>query len=100
LSTTEQTMLDGNRDDPFIYPPDLLSEAQGVLARLAEIDIQYACARRDAQKIQDSKLISSSALWIRLQQRHSRERRAIEQKLTTVHDRLTAIILDDLRSSK
>src|SRR4051794_28886773 len=80
------------------YPDDLLTQAQDALARLADIDLRYEKAFRLA--CQSGSRDLSAALRDRLEQRRHRERRRIEQQLTAIHERVSDIIMTDLKSSQ
>jgi len=81
-----------------IYPDDLLHQAQNVLALLADIDLRYEKAVLLAHK--PGRRNVSTALRERLEQRRHRERRRFEQQLTVIHERVSDIIMTDLRSNQ
>jgi hypothetical protein len=80
-----------------IYPDDLLHQAQNVLAHLADIDLRYEKAALLARRSGGRHV--STASRERLEQRRRRERRHFEQQLTVIHERVSDIIMTDLRSS-
>ena len=82
---------------PF-YPPDLLHQAQDALAHLADVDLQYAQAESRAMSWQRGDVLASAALIERLHRRHARERRLVEHVLSNVHQRVSSVIMRDLRS--
>jgi hypothetical protein len=80
------------------YPDDLLHQAQDALARLADIELRYEKAYRLAST--PGHRNASAALRDRLDERRHRERRRFERQLTTIHERVTNIIMTDLRSGQ
>lgn len=78
------------------YPPDLLADIQDTLSVLADIDLRY---RRAFERLEgQSGRRRRDQLLMQLESRRRRERHMHERHLTRLQDRITSIVLQDLRS--
>lgn len=78
------------------YPPDLLADIQDTLSVLADIDLRY---RKAFDRLEErSQHRRRDQLLSQLESRRRRERRMHERHLTRLQERITSIVLQDLRS--
>lgn len=84
--------------EEFIYyPDDLLPKVQETLGKLADIELKYQQERARLARW-DGPDSMRAHMRMRLDQERKQERLTFERRLTHLQERMTAIVLADLRS--
>jgi hypothetical protein len=84
-------------EESIYYPDDLLPKVQETLGALADIELRYEQERARLARLDGPDTARVHARR-RLDDERKQERLAFERRLFRLHERMTEIVLQDLRS--